>query len=75
MNCFCNISGFKLNMGKSLIVGINADQKDLNHMARELGYSVGNWLITYLGLPLRGNPIKNEIWSAILKKVSKRLES
>ena len=53
---FGHISGFKVNLDKSNIYGINLDQNHLSRLAELLDCKVSGWPILYLGLLLGGNP-------------------
>ena len=41
---------------KSNLLGINIWPEEISKLANELGCSVGEWPIQYLGPPLGGNP-------------------
>lgn len=45
-------SGWKVNYHKSCIVPINVDQQKVEGLASALGYIVGSFPFTYLGLPM-----------------------
>lgn len=75
VDCFCRISGLLLNVDKSLIAGVNVEHDMISSIERRLGCNVGNWPITYLGMPLGGDPLKKEFWSMVLKKIARRLDS
>ena len=49
------ISGFKINLPKSVVVGINLSSEKEEGLVREVGCEVGSWPMSYLGLPLDGN--------------------
>ena len=53
---FCSVSGLKINMSKSTILGVGVDDDIVSSVAESVGCEVGAWLIKYLGLPLGGNP-------------------
>ena len=52
LDIFCLVSGLKINMGKSVLLGINSNNDWLHNLANSIGCTVGNWPIKYLGLPL-----------------------
>lgn len=58
VDCFCRLSGLRLNTSKSVLTGINVDQGALEQMAAALVYGVKTWPITYLELPLVVDPLK-----------------
>lgn len=45
------ISGLKINKGKCQVLDINYDQSKLNRWPMLVGYEVGSFLSSYLGLP------------------------
>lgn len=51
---FSLMSGLKINMNKSTIIGVSQDSSIVSLVASELGCQVGNFLISYLGIPLGG---------------------
>ena len=73
LELFGSISGLRVNLKKSTILGINTDPVFLQNLADMSGCVVGEWPIKYLGLPLGGNPRKTEFWEPVLSKVAKRL--
>ena len=74
LEVFSSISGLRVNLRKSIILGINTDIDLLNYMSTISGCEIGVWPIRYLGLPLGGNPCKVDFWEPMVKKVAKRLE-
>lgn len=71
---FSECSGLKINMDKSSLVGINIGSERVMELADQLGCSVGSWPMTYLGLPLGGNPMSLEFWNPVVEKMHKRLD-
>ena len=49
-------SGLNINMAKSALVGINIVEEEVVSLADEVGCEVGSWPMSYLGMPLGGNP-------------------
>ena len=47
---FTLVSGLKINMGKSEVMGLNIEEERLNQIADLLGCSCGKWPLNYLGL-------------------------
>ena len=71
---FCSISGLKINMGKSTILGMGVEDEFLASTAKLLGCEVGVWPTKYLVMPLGGNPCCRDFWEPVLSKVAKRLD-
>lgn len=71
---FCLISGLKVNLDKSTILGINLEVVRLSSLVRVVGCSIGSWPLKYLGLPLGGIPLQTAFWEPLLARVAKRLD-
>ena len=74
LEAFRSMSGLKVNLTKSTLLGINTDEALIQDWALRSGCAVGTWPIKYLGLPLGGNPRKKVFWEPVLTKVAKRLD-
>ncbi|XP_028093546.1 uncharacterized protein LOC114293627 [Camellia sinensis] len=74
LRLFGIISGLKVNLGKSGVVGINMQQDQLQNRASLLGCGIELLPFKYLGLPLGGNLRSEAFWSPVVEKVGKRLE-
>ncbi|KAH9670663.1 er membrane protein complex subunit 10 [Citrus sinensis] len=68
------VSGLKINLRNSSIVGINFQDQKLIDLASSVGCEIGNWPLKYLGLPLGGNCRKADFWAPVLEKVERRLD-
>lgn len=73
LNLLCNTllsflfaSGLKLNFSKSTLIGINMDEVEVQFSASTYGWRVGHLPITYLGVPLGGNPCRISFWEPML---------
>ncbi|RVW14714.1 LINE-1 retrotransposable element ORF2 protein [Vitis vinifera] len=71
---FGHISGFKVNLDKSNIYGINLDQNHLSRLAELLDCKASGWPILYLGLPLGENPKACGFWDPMIERISRRLD-
>lgn len=56
MKIFQAISGLKINLFKTNMVGIEVKESCLSRFVEVMGCFVGRWPIKYLGMPLGGNP-------------------
>ncbi|KAM7490623.1 hypothetical protein LguiA_033544 [Lonicera macranthoides] len=74
LKVFSLVSGLKINMGKSIVVGLNFAPSQLSGIANTLGCGCGEWPLSYLGLPLGGNPNSIEFWNPVIERVSKRVD-
>ena len=71
---FCTVSGLKINMAKSTLLGMGVDEGTVISLADLVGCEVGGWPTIYLGMPLGGNPCRRTFWEPVINKVSKRLD-
>ena len=74
LGLFRSVSGLKINMSKSNILGLGVDDDIVSSLADWVGCEVGVWPINYLGLPLGGNPRSRNFWEPVISKVTKRLD-
>ena len=68
------MSGLKINLEKSSIVGINTNQEMVSQLASVLDCQETEWPLSYLGLPLGGNPNSIGFWDPVVEKVARRLD-
>ena len=68
------MSGLKINLEKSFIVGINTNQKMVSQLASILDCQETEWPLSYMGLPLGGNPNSIGFWDLVVEKVARRLD-
>ena len=68
-------SGLKVNFHKSFLYGIHLDDIWLSSAAKTLLCKVGNFPITYLGLPIGGSSSKVALWDPIIKRTENKLST
>ena len=71
---FGQVFGLKINLEKSIISGINTRQELLSSLALVLDCRVSEWPLSYLGLPLGGNPKTIGFWDPVVERISRRLD-
>ncbi|RVW60988.1 putative ribonuclease H protein [Vitis vinifera] len=71
---FGQVSGLKINLKKNTISGINTRQELLSSLASVLDCRVSEWPLSYLGLPLGGNPKTKGFWDPMVERISRRLD-
>ena len=71
---FGQVSGLKINLEKSTISGINTRQELLSSLASVFYCRVLEWPLSYLGLPLGGNPKTIGFWDPVVERISRRLD-
>ena len=74
MGLFRAILGSKINMTKSVLLGMAVNDVFVSSLADSMGSEVGEWPTTYLGMPLGGNPCSRSFWDPITTRVAKRLD-
>ena len=71
---FRQVSSLKINLEKSSIVGIDTNQEMVSRLASVLDCQETKWPLSYLGLPLGGNPNSIGFWNPVIEKVARRLD-
>ena len=71
---FGQVSGLKINLEKSTISGINTRQELLSSLASVFYCRVLEWPLSYLGLPLGGNPKTIGFWDPVVERILRRLD-
>ena len=71
---FGQVSGLKINLEKNTISGINTRQELLSSLVSVLDCRVSKWPLSYLGLPLGGNPKTIGFWDPVVERISRRLD-
>lgn len=73
LKIFQAISGLKVNLLKTCMVGIHVEEEELVTMVGIMGCQTGRWALQYLGMPLGGNPKSVSFWDLVVEKVAKKL--
>ena len=63
LRIFCEVSGLKVNLGKSVLLGMGVEDVVVSRLAFKLGCEVGEWPLKYLSLPLGGKPTTASFWN------------
>ncbi|XP_071707871.1 uncharacterized mitochondrial protein AtMg01250-like [Rutidosis leptorrhynchoides] len=72
LQCFELVSGLKVNFNKSCLYGIGVNHgDDVNYVANCIGWKVGEFPFTYLGLPIGAYMNKKKNWNPIVEKIKK----
>lgn len=72
---FEHISGLKINLGKSDLIGINVVEALVNYLVESIGCERLSWPIVHLGAPLGGKPRSKTFWERIEGIITTHLES
>nr|GFB47315.1 RNA-directed DNA polymerase, eukaryota [Tanacetum cinerariifolium] len=71
LECFHKLSGLRINMCKSKLMGLHVDL--VHRAARQLGCLVLNLPFSYLGSIVRDNMARQQAWGGIVDRVKKKL--
>lgn len=70
---FAEMSGLKVNVNKSMPVGINIAESWLNEAASILNCKVGNVPFVYLSLSIGDNPHRLAFWDPVMHTIKSKL--
>ncbi|GKA00908.1 RNA-directed DNA polymerase, eukaryota, reverse transcriptase zinc-binding domain protein [Tanacetum coccineum] len=73
LRCFYLVSGLKINVNKSKLLGVGVSDVDVVDMAKVLGCGVSKLPMMYLGVPVGGNMGRCENWNRIIQKFTSKL--
>ncbi|GJT91055.1 RNA-directed DNA polymerase, eukaryota, reverse transcriptase zinc-binding domain protein [Tanacetum coccineum] len=73
LHCFFLVSGLKINVHKSNVLGIGVSDDEISCMANVIGCGVAKFPLKYLGVPIGCNMNRCSNWSPIIKKFSSKL--
>ena len=72
LRCFQLCSGLKINLSKSLLVGVGCPKETIKDLANLIHCNAGKLPISYLGLPIGGKPRFKEMWSLVVERVERK---
>nr|GEW44479.1 putative RNA-directed DNA polymerase, eukaryota, reverse transcriptase zinc-binding domain protein [Tanacetum cinerariifolium] len=73
LRCFFLISGLKINILKSKVLGIGVTDVEVSNMARIIGCEATNIPLKYLVVPVGCNMTRRMNWSVVIQKISSKL--
>nr|XP_025621448.1 uncharacterized protein LOC112712731 [Arachis hypogaea] len=68
------ITGLKINYNKSVLIGVNCNNEEVELACKTLDCRKGSLPMNYLGIPLGANPRRIETWKPVIRKVEDRLK-
>nr|GEX99346.1 RNA-directed DNA polymerase, eukaryota, reverse transcriptase zinc-binding domain protein [Tanacetum cinerariifolium] len=74
LECFHKLSGLRINMCKSKLMGLHVDGELVHRAARQLGCLVLNLPFSYLGSIVGDNMARQQAWGGIVDRVKKKLK-
>ncbi|GJR99845.1 RNA-directed DNA polymerase, eukaryota, reverse transcriptase zinc-binding domain protein [Tanacetum coccineum] len=75
MECFYRVSGLRINLCKSKIMGIHVDADRIKSAAYKLGCLVLNTPFLYLGTKVGENMSRVHVWKEVIVKIKSRLSN
>lgn len=73
--CFEVVSGLTINLKKSALIGVLANESQLESFAEVMGSKVGSLPSSYLGLPLSIGSISKSLWNPMVERIELKLAS
>lgn len=67
------VSGLRINISKSSLIGIDVEEDTLKELAVEIGCGIGRLPFIYLELHVGGNPRLKRLWAPMVEKIERRL--
>lgn len=75
ISCFEVISGLKVNLSKSALIGISIEECNLLYLTDILDCKVASLPSSYLGLPLCIGLVSKSLWNPVVERVEFKLAS
>ncbi|GKA00995.1 RNA-directed DNA polymerase, eukaryota, reverse transcriptase zinc-binding domain protein [Tanacetum coccineum] len=75
LECFHKVSGLKINMSKSKIMGFEVDSDRVSHAAAKLGCLLLKTPFVYLGSYVGGDMNRLQSWDDMVERVRRRLST
>nr|GEX22823.1 RNA-directed DNA polymerase, eukaryota [Tanacetum cinerariifolium] len=72
LNCFYMASGLKINIIKSMSMGIGTTEEEVNLAAKITGCSTFSSPFKYLGVKVGSSSSRNSFWDEVISKISTR---
>ncbi|GJT58097.1 RNA-directed DNA polymerase, eukaryota, partial [Tanacetum coccineum] len=73
LRCFYTVSGLKINVHKSKILGVNVLDEEVSSMALVLGCGVAKLPMMYLGVPIGCNMGRCDNWKRVVQKFESKM--
>lgn len=75
LRCFEAVSGLKVNLAKSSLIGIATEESTLDWLVDIMGCKVDSLPSCFLGLPLCQGTIPKSLWNLVVERVEFKLAS
>lgn len=73
LRCFFLISGLKINVNKSNLLGVCVPDDFVSDLAHSIGCRAASFPMNYLGIPVGCNMARCANWNAIIQRFSSKL--
>ncbi|GJZ00491.1 RNA-directed DNA polymerase, eukaryota [Tanacetum coccineum] len=73
LRCFYMVSGLKINVHKSKLLGVNVSDEEVSNMAFVLGCGITKLPTMYLGVPVGCNMGRCDYWKRIVQKFESKM--
>nr|GEV22250.1 RNA-directed DNA polymerase, eukaryota, reverse transcriptase zinc-binding domain protein [Tanacetum cinerariifolium] len=73
LRCFYTVSGLKINVHKSKIIGVSVLDEEVSSMALVLGCGVAKLPMMYLGVPIGSNVGRCDNWKRVVQKFESKM--
>lgn len=67
------VSGLRINLGKSTLIGVEVENSRIKDWADLVGCGIGKLPFSYLGLLVGGNPRLKNFWTPVVERIERRL--
>ncbi|GKB66637.1 RNA-directed DNA polymerase, eukaryota, reverse transcriptase zinc-binding domain protein [Tanacetum coccineum] len=75
LRCFYLVSGLRINIHKSTVLGIGIVEEEVSYMANIIGCGASKFPLKYLGIPVGCNMSRCSNWNVIIQKFSSKLSA
>ena len=73
LRCFEISFGLRINLSKSMLVGIGTSNDEVKLLALKLLCKAGSFPFSYLGLPIGGKVRSKQLWNPVLADFKRKL--
>lgn len=75
LRCFELCSRLKINLAKSMLVGVGCPEELIYSLASKLSCKAGQLPILYLAWPTSGSPSLNAFWDPVVERFERKLSA
>ncbi|GJT75705.1 putative RNA-directed DNA polymerase, eukaryota, reverse transcriptase zinc-binding domain protein [Tanacetum coccineum] len=75
LRCFFLVSGLRINIHKSVVLGVGVTEEEVSYMANIIGCGASKFPLKYLGVPVGCNMARCLNWNVITQKFSLKMST